>query len=169
MLDTIEQARAGDFAEPQPARPPASLSAATSSSSSPEVPCKQSPAGPSSSLQLMRPSQATARAKPGSASLGSLSLTNGSSSIPSWMGAPAAPGIASTVGSAYSQVGGNTLSSSSIATAGVLSATGIYPLWKSWALGTGRNGVTSAQFWRAYQAAWAGLCGIEGNFVFLDP
>lgn len=126
LLDTIEQARAGDFAESQPARPQAPLSAAPSSSASLEGPRKQFPADPGSSLQPMQPSQAMASAKPDSASRGSSSMSNGSSSIPSWMGAPSALGVAPASGMAYNQTGGNAINSSSVATAGAVSL--VWPL-----------------------------------------
>ncbi|CAL5225210.1 g7994 [Coccomyxa viridis] len=121
LLDTVEQARAGDFAESQPARPQPSLSAAPSSSASLEAPRKQMPVETSSSVQPMRPSQAMASGKPGSASLGSISMSNGSGGIPAWMGAPPAPGGGSASGATYSQPGRNTLSSSSMASAGASS------------------------------------------------
>ena len=80
------------------------------------------PVDTSSSVQPMRPSQAMASAKPGSAaSLGSISISNGSGGIPAWMGAPSAPapGVGSSSGPAYNQPGGNALSSSSMASAGM--------------------------------------------------
>ena len=161
LLDTIEQARAGDFAEPQPARLQASPSAAPSPPSpSLEAPRKQVPADSGGSLQPMRPAQAMASAKPGSAALGSISLTNGSSSVPSWMGAPSALGGGSAVGTAYSQAGGNAFSSNSMATAGVLSVFDMYQLLAYHGLQM-FHVRSSAWAWVAAWAALDGLCAVR--------
>lgn len=121
LLDAIEQARAGDFDEPQPSRGAPSLSGAPpqpASSSSMEGPRRQLPA--ESTLQPMRGSQGMQQsAKPGlgasGASLGALS--NGDGGVPSWIGAPTMGG-SGAAGMASSAAGGSSLSGIPKATAG---------------------------------------------------
>ena len=113
LLDTVEQARSGDLAESQSARPQPSLTAPMQPGSSLEVPRKQSSIESSSSVQPMRASQGSlgmSSAKAGSGGLSSISMSNGSGGVPSWIGMPSA--------AAASKAGGNNLNSSSKPPAG---------------------------------------------------
>ncbi len=117
LLDTVEQARSGDLAESQPAQSQPSLAAPMQPSSSLDVPRKQSSIEASSSVQPMRASEG---------SLGSISMSNGSGGVPSWIGMPSA--------AAASKAGGNTLSSSSKPPAGTKPPIVNNVLYLSWPL-----------------------------------
>ena len=95
LLDVIEQARAGDFAESQPSRPAPSLASSHHQSAglSLEGPRRQQPSpgsssGVSASSQPMRASQSMhSGAQQGSGAPGGISLSAGSGAAPSWIGA----------------------------------------------------------------------------------
>jgi hypothetical protein len=98
LLDAIEQARAGEFAEASPLRPAQPQNfprMQQSASSSLDASRRKSSVGPSGTLQAMPASQGLQSAGQGPGSLGSISMSNGNGGVPSWMGTPSAAGTSS--------------------------------------------------------------------------
>ena len=125
LLDVIEQARAGDFAEGQPPRLAPSLASSQPQSAGPslEGPRRQQPPPDSSSgggpgLQPMRASQGMpSAARQGSGALGGISPSAGSGGTPSWT-ATAGREPSSRTGTLSGSVGGPSLSDASKPSAG---------------------------------------------------
>ena len=120
LLDVIEQARAGDFAEGQQPRPAPLLASSQPQSAGPslEGPRRQQPPPDSSSsgsasLQPMRASQGVqSAARQGPGALGGISPSAGSGGTPSWIGT-AGQKSSSGTGGLSGSVGGPSLSNAS--------------------------------------------------------
>ena len=120
LLDVIEQARAGDFAEGQQPRPAPLLASPQPQSAGPslEGPRRQqtppdSSSSGSASLQPMRASQGVqSAARQGSGALGGISPDAGSGGTPSWIGT-AGQKSSSGTGGLSGSVGGPSLSNAS--------------------------------------------------------